>query len=525
MYRKYVITCLVAVAGAACQQQEKKVIVTTAPQENFIVAPIPAANIPYKEFQVDALKGDTLFYETGSIILLPPNAFVDKDGSIIKGSVQVKYREFSNPIDFYLSGIPMDYDSAGTTYPFESSGMCEVLAFQNGKPVFVNPKNKPEINMVSNNNSPAHNIYYLDTVQKRWINKGSSLVNSVSKRSERKSTRLIATKNHLMKPVKPTKADKSFPVIKIVIDPASFEELAMYDDLEFQIDRSEKNFNPEDSSYEWNNVELQKGKQEGLYKIKFSNAEKTVSYVVRPVLEGDDYDKAMSVFEKKNAEYERKITERLNYEKAAREQFTQDSIANKRRIAERANYEAIQKEKYIADSLEYDRITEQNKQIEKLNMLIVARNNKINLLIDVANREMDKQNKRIQEMNQSNEIMRSFEIEGFGIWNCDRPLSQDYFLYTAKFKDESNSTIYLSNVAVLYKSLKVIQKFNNNRIIATKSTEIMIIGIYDGRFAYITFEDYRKHNISATTNQETFVMQVVAEKDNNYAFIKKIAGF
>ena len=112
----------------ACGQNElneEKAITTTA---RFVQPPIPEVNVPYQDYSVEAEKGDTLLYESGSILVFPSNSFVDKNGNLVKGKVKVKYREFSNPIDFFFSGIPMNYDSAGTKYNFESSGMCEILA-------------------------------------------------------------------------------------------------------------------------------------------------------------------------------------------------------------------------------------------------------------------------------------------------------------------------------------------------------------------------------------------------------------
>lgn len=44
--------------------------------------------------------------------------------------VKITYREFADPIDFFVSGIPMEYDSAGRKYNFESSGMCEINAYK-----------------------------------------------------------------------------------------------------------------------------------------------------------------------------------------------------------------------------------------------------------------------------------------------------------------------------------------------------------------------------------------------------------
>jgi hypothetical protein len=127
----------------------------------FVNPPIHQADVPFSDYVVDASRGDTIIYSSGSVLLFPPVAFVDKNGNVVKGNINIKYREFSNPVDQFLSGIPMDYDSGGVHYTFESAGMCDIQAFKNGEPVFVNKNSKPEINLATANIDPAQNLYYL----------------------------------------------------------------------------------------------------------------------------------------------------------------------------------------------------------------------------------------------------------------------------------------------------------------------------------------------------------------------------
>ena len=106
----------------------------------FINPPIEGVNVPYEEYMLSAEDGGTLYFKTGSIIIFPPDAFVDEAGDVIKGDVKVEYREFVDPLDFYLAGVSMNYDSAGVSYNFESAGMCEINAYSENKSVFVNQK-------------------------------------------------------------------------------------------------------------------------------------------------------------------------------------------------------------------------------------------------------------------------------------------------------------------------------------------------------------------------------------------------
>jgi len=476
-----------------CNQADTKEITANKQTTNFIQGPIKNADIPFKDYLIDGEKGNTLFYQTGSIIIFPPNSFIDKDGNTIKGNVKVKYREFTNPIDFYLSGIPMSFDSLGKQYTFESSGMCEIHAYKDGLPVFVNPKNKPQINIVTQNASSEHNLYYLDTNQHKWVNKGVSIVTDLNNLTKDKKTIDPSNYTAINEPIKPQKATNKSPVIKIVIDPASFKELLVYDNLKFQLDPNEKNFNPSDTADDWSDVELLKGSTKGLYTVKFSNATRSVSYSAIPVLEGKDYEKALKVFERKKKEYQQLLADRLLQEKA-------------------------NKEKYIKDSIAYNVQLEENKRIEQLNEIIETRNKEI----EKQNAIIEKMNKKVRETRLANELMRSFEIDGFGIWNCDRAISLNCLPIIASFKDSKGNSIELTNVAVLYKSFNGILNFTDNRIQVVKDADNMIIGIYNGRFAYITYNEYSKLKVTSDTKEQTFTMTVVEEKDNNYDFIKTI---
>lgn len=466
-----------------CKQPDKKLPQPTDVTDSFIKPPVNGINISYSDYTVDAAKGDTIFYKTGSIILLPPNSFVDSNGNIIQGNVQVKYREFSDPIDFYLAGITMNYDSAGKPYVLESAAMCEITAFKDGIPVFVNPESKPEINLASDKNAQINNLYYLDTVQKKWINQGVSDVFPLSMPETEKQP-IAATTTELREPLKPVRANNKTPVVKIAIDPLSFQELSVYNNLQFQVDESEKNFNPRDSSEEWSNVELVKKDKRGLYTIKFSNTKRTVSFLARPVLEGKDYDEALVIFNQKQNEYNRLKEERIASEKKSNGS-------------------------YIVDSLKYLKKT--------------TRNEKLNRLIDARNREIEKQNELIAGINKSVKNYFTFTIDRFGYWNCDYAVLQKLLPITATFKD-ARGEISLTNIAVLVKDFNSIFRYPNNNIAVLPNTDNMIIGTVEGKFAYISYEDYQKLGINENTKQQIFFMTVISGKENNYDSIKAIAA-
>lgn len=119
-------------------------------------------DVGYQEWEVDTKQGKVLKLQNGSNIHVPASAFVNKFGEPIKGKVKIKYREFHNAADIIASGLPMNYDSAGVRYHFESGGMFELRGSQQGKPVFIAEDKSVDVNMVSYNKDTRFNHYFLD---------------------------------------------------------------------------------------------------------------------------------------------------------------------------------------------------------------------------------------------------------------------------------------------------------------------------------------------------------------------------
>lgn len=428
---------------------------------SFVRPPIPEADIPYSHYTINAESGDTIEHPSGSTIVFPANAFVDANGKIITGKVDVRYREFPDPAAMIVSGIPMRYDSAGKTYQFESSGMCDIRADQNGKGLGVNPKRKPRINMVSANADESFNLYVLDTSTGKWIPKGKPVV-FVPQQTKLTvvSPQPIARETPLIKPEKPK---GNMPIVQVLIDTSSFKELGVYDNMRFQIDENEKSFNPQDADVEWEDVSLAKTSELGHYRILFKKGSRHANYAVHPVFEGKDYDKALKTFEKLMATQQSK------------------DVSRKQKLAD--------------DKAAYEKMKKQNEAIEKENKIIAA-NNKI---IEQRNREaieekkrVEEENKEIRNINAFNKkyvsLYNSFVAENFGIWNCDRgePV-ENYQKVPAEYFDNGNKKLDPELVFLVYRDINtcVSSGYVDTINIADKG-EQMLFAVTNDAIGYIS---------------------------------------
>jgi hypothetical protein len=133
----------------------------------LIHPPIAGLEVRKNIYTTDAISGGEIQYPSGTKIFIPANAFVDANGNEVKGDVTIDYREFRDQVDILISGIPMQYDSAGSNGEFQSAGMFEMNASVNGKEVFLAPGKKVDMQFAVVDTASTYNFYKLDE-NKGW---------------------------------------------------------------------------------------------------------------------------------------------------------------------------------------------------------------------------------------------------------------------------------------------------------------------------------------------------------------------
>jgi len=316
------VSLLVIAVGCSSPQSQQSNVETP-----FINPPLKGVDIQYDDFTLSADKGDTIYYKSGSIIVFPPNAFVDGNGQLISGEVKISYREFADPIDFFIAGIPMTYELNGVQTIFESSGMCELLANQKGNPLFVNPQNRPQINLRSFSNDTTHRIYYLDTQQRKWLDKGTSETADFTYNPTPKQPDLDEVPNQFaFEPVMPVKESAERPTFFITIEPGSVPELEAYNHLKFEVSPDDKNYDPTYGQILWDDVTIKRGRKKATYIVTFSKGDISVSILALPVVEEKYYNDAMQTYKIKKKEYDAMVEKQL---KANQKQVNREAKKHK----------------------------------------------------------------------------------------------------------------------------------------------------------------------------------------------------
>jgi hypothetical protein len=534
------------------QQHSTKEALAVTVTKSSIAPPLKGADVPYEHFSFDAATGDTIFTLNGSIIIFPKNAVLNSRGEVVTGKIDVRSREFNDPFDYSIAGIPMDYDSAGIKYQFISSGMIDISAYQNGELLKVNPAAKPQLNLVSTNKEIETNLYQLDTASGLWIYKGKDEVNLL-KAKVKKSVIVPVTDADVyipaplppinfdkgeqdIKPVAPQKASSLNPTINIAIDPASFKELLVYNGLKFEVLDSDAETVGRDAAKDWSNVELKRVGNDGTYRVIFSADKKIASYRVKPVLEGKDFEAAEKLYQEKLKEYEIARAERKKYEQEDADLFRQKNPGGKMFR--------------LKDSVAMKAFNEENKRVEELNRLMVIRNKFIeeeNIRIEAINKENRQrrdsiikannefaeqqrkdfekqqaiwdQNNRTQALEQN--LLRSFEIDGFGYWNCDQPSLPQVQQYVSSFKTTKNEIVYYNTLCIATAGINLIQNYYE-----TKSIGLIPNCSYFGwafnatQFYYFTKNDFDNASKTSNPNTITVSMNLYEGDVKNYAELK-----
>jgi hypothetical protein len=343
-----------------------------AKSTSFISPPIAQVTIPVDSFTVDADSATEITYRTGSKLHIPANAFKDEKGALIKGKVNLRYREFHDQKDIFISGIPMTYDSAEFHYVFESAGMMDISATQGGKSLTANAEQPIKVDMVSNTKEDKYNTYYLDTAAKKWIDLHQA--NLISGRIPQGPGDSVSedTKDHYpdavtakyeqelkiataavracenQKPIPVAKADKSKTTFHIVIDAGEFPELSVYQGVRFQV-KDETGFNPASAKTEWENVKLKK--LNGIdYQVTFTKGEQKMQVVATPVVSDKDLPAAQKVYDQKYAQYEKTLADRKASEAKVKAEY-EARLAEMRKRMDESEAESKDREAHYEKTL------------------------------------------------------------------------------------------------------------------------------------------------------------------------------
>ncbi len=432
---------------------------TAAALKPFIDPPAQSMDISSNVFTCNNQHDSTFVYNTGSLIHVPQSAFADEKGNDISGKIEIRYREFHDPIDIMLSGIPMNYDSAGIHYQLESAGMFEITAYQNGQLLKLKPGKEISVNMASHtNNENDYNIYYLDTVKRQWdyisenTGKNKTCIPVFEKDPE--FTKKFESNFALKVPDKPVLPKMGNPAAyNFIIDfkKNEFPELAVYKGLKLEPVENKKKFHSGLAQKTWDDVMIERENDNEHYIIKFSSERESQSIRVIPVVDEKNYAGTMKDYEKRQKQYEGFLAVKKKAENEKRDSLYRikeifTGVASRANLNERFN-------NFIDDSY-----TETSKDLL---------------------------------------AYRTFAVSKLGVWNSDKPFE----FFNAGVKHHKAQFVSVKKELIILKNVYVIKRQRNSIItIPEKNFQDfpfenginIIVGIgYNNQLFYMKDEDIK----------------------------------
>lgn len=402
----------------ATNLKNNKTVLADNSTKKFVQPIKKEAKLPYSKYTVNANKGGVITHKTNSQITVPKAAFVKKDGKEVTGNVEIRYREMHDVADQLASGMPMIYDSLGGKYHFESAGMLDIKGYQNNEEVFIKPGKQLEMNMVSKKDGDRFNVYYLDTVGKKWDYQGKDKIVSIDefKKTEdlvhpsssnlttpkmeqimvniqdledEKKEKAEVTENKIaalptpVEPEKPVASNKARKQFKLDVDYKQFPELKSFAGCLFEVDEENTNYNKEFSTITWSDVYITEGTKKGKnYTLNLSLNKRHEKLIVYPVFSGARFNEVNALYEKKFSEYQTALAER----KTKEQKYEQELQNELKKIDE-------EQKKW------YAKLDEERK---KQNAEVMA---------SVTNAQSD--------ADLSFQVRRVFQINKFGVFNTD----------------------------------------------------------------------------------------------------------
>ena len=384
-------------------------------QQPIVNPPLATVEPKGRPIKVNAAEGGTLDLDAGTRLVIPRTAFQSDRGQLIEsGDVDIYYREMHDAVDFFVAGVPMTYDSAGTRHYLQSAGMIEIIALQNGQPVGMAPGKTIRIELSSNiaaqadGSWPSFKVYHLDTEARNWVFYGQSAMvfdnptNTEQLEGRSAVDRLNAEKAAIMtadpkpeapmKPVKPDGKAVSFELDlkdgSLPVEPGSEEAIAsLQKGAIWQVRPNCPAFNENALNLEWKSARL-KRLSEVEYELTLIGEANELRLLVQPVITGKDFERAQNSYNEAVQAYEAKLAE---WEKR-----TTDKIAA---LESRYNQETS--------------------------------------------------DKGATASTQTRHVRHIFDINAFGIWNCDRPAPLAKSSFRIRMIEDQNGTRYPNQTAYL----------------------------------------------------------------------------
>lgn len=282
-----------------------------------VAPPIPGQEVAFTSFTIETSSEQVIELDNGTQITIPANSLLDGQGNPITGKATLQYREFHDVVDVLFSGIPMGVMNGEKKEIFQTAGMMEIHAEQDGQSLSVDPNKPISVEMASyrfaegsqQTTPEGYGQYFFNEEKGQWETLKAQDQPQPNPRLAQ-ATEADSSSPMPAAPKKPRKATKPNETFNFAVDYSKFPELADYKDIswEYASIAEAGTVNPNTDSWvfteAWKtaSIESRKGSKEIFY-IKLNRPGKEAKMIVRPVVSNESYAAAMQIYQRQQAQY------------------------------------------------------------------------------------------------------------------------------------------------------------------------------------------------------------------------------
>lgn len=351
--------------------------------------PFETLDKPFVSKKVNAENGGTLDYPSGSKLIVPANAFIDKNGNPVTGDIDIQYRELNDHVSMFLAGVPKNLDQHKQ---LQSSGLVHIQGYKNEEPVYLKNDKKLAVELETTipYGIPTEKlkVYAFNNKENQWqynsddqvevvrVNKSSTTEEDAKAQENKALEKIKANHAEPQKPLAPTKPTKKITVLDLDIDTEQFPELKEYNDILWG---TYENIEDLPNTTDWTNIDI-KHKFGYNYTFTIINGEKEL--IINALLI-------------------------IPYTKKAQNQYEQ--------------------------------------QLKIYNIALKDWKTSIQTELDIWKTE---QKTKTLVNNSTKTIINRFSIDQFGLWNCGNPMDASKKSILAEFVTENGQAIAVQQIFV-----------------------------------------------------------------------------
>ena len=260
--------------------------------ESAVQPPVPTCAPPVSRFVLPAHHADTTLEISASTrLFVPEQAFVDSSGIPLDEPVEIAVQEIMNPVETFLSGIPMELDAGRV---LKSAGMVNIQGRSgSGQTVKIDPLRALEFEFESLDADTSYTAWALDTVTGEWL--------EIDAPTEVIITDEQARLEELKAAIPPPPVKVGNNAFTIGDDTGFYPELAEYEHVHFQPVDGER------CGFTCTQIEVTP-RENGIYDVHFIGHEYGYKSIAREEVcscylafeEGEAYSEAMRAYQRKN---------------------------------------------------------------------------------------------------------------------------------------------------------------------------------------------------------------------------------